>query len=58
MHMEPSPEEIIYQVIKTCLKLKRIKTLQSVFSNFNGMKLENHNKMTDRNLKFSQTYRS
>ena len=56
--MEPSPEEIIYQVIKTCLKLKRIKTLQSVFSNFNGVKLENHNKMTDRNLKFSQTYRS
>lgn len=58
MHMETSPEEVIYYVIKTCLKLKRIKILQNVFSNFNGMKLENHNKMMDGNLKISQTYKS
>ena len=32
--------------------------LQNVFSNFNGMKLENHNKMMDGNLKISQTYKS
>ena len=56
--METSPEEVIYYVIKTCLKLKRIKILQNVFSNFNGMKLENHNKMMDGNLKISQTYKS